>query len=133
MGQVSDFNQREVKANDDLAGVMAEGAPDVAEMEAHAEGLDNLCCCDIIFPHTGAAMKLDKAKHLPYLVAGLTFGAVFVVIGYLGYASASGAEGGYDFWYWVSNRPIRRGVHLWFVFGAAVGVGLRYAFERRPA
>ncbi len=72
-------------------------------------------------------------KYLPYIVAGITFGAVFVVIGYLGYAAGSGAEGASDFWYWVSNRPIRHGVHLWFALGAAIGVGLRYAFLRHTA
>lgn len=74
-----------------------------------------------------------NSKYLPYIVAGLTFGAMFVVVGYLSHAAGSGAGGAWSLWFWLTYHPFRTGVHLWFAFGAAVGVGLRYSFRSRSA
>jgi len=71
-----------------------------------------------------------RADLLSYLVASVVFGVIFVVLGYIGYAAGSGADGASSFSYWAFNSPVRKGVYLWFLCGMGIGAGLKYAFTR---
>jgi len=48
-----------------------------------------------------------------------------VVLGYLAYASGSGATGSSGFSHWIS-RPIRHAGLWWGLFGAAIGIAITY-------
>jgi hypothetical protein len=48
-----------------------------------------------------------------------------VVVGYLVYATGSGADGAVSFGYWV-DHPIRRGGLWWGLIGAAIGAAVVY-------
>ncbi len=56
------------------------------------------------------------------VVVGLVAG---VIVGYLVYAAAGGADGSARFGYWVEH-PIRRGGLWWALTGAAIGVAVCY-------
>lgn len=68
-------------------------------------------------------------EHLAALFIAAAIGASLgLVLGYIVYASAQGADGALSFSYWTES-PFRLGGFWWTLFGAAIGSGV--VFVRR--
>jgi hypothetical protein len=69
-----------------------------------------------------------KAALILALAIGISGG---IILGYLVYATGSGADGAISFKYWIN----RSGVYLWGIWGAAISVALIFIkhLTREPA
>jgi len=62
-----------------------------------------------------------------FAIAAAIGAALFVIVGFFVYATD---PGGQTFGYWLTRDPVRRSVHWWALFGAALGVGIEYLRRR---